>query len=246
MSDREIRTRRLVPPDEPSPIQARDAEPEVMPPFAEQMAQQLGGLRGLIESSVPVIVFILANVVLGQVIPQDATPDKLALKLSIGAAVAVALTIAGLRLAQGRPVRFALNGLFGIALGAYLAWDSGEARAFYLPGIITNVLYGVALLGSIVVRQPLVGWFWTVIANGGRNDWRDNPRLLRVFSWLTGLWAVVFAAKAVVQTALYLANMEIALGIARIVMGTPIFALLLAVSFWTIRRVRRQQQLAIG
>lgn len=232
-----------------------------LPPFAEQMAQQLGGLRGLIESSIPVVVFIVVNVLLGQVPGTDASKwplnstigqvlgadaGKWPLKFAIGAAVVVALAIAGVRLAQGRPVRFAINGLFGIALGAWLAWDSGEARAFYLPGIITNVLYAAGLLVSITVRQPAVGWFWTVVANGGRNDWRDNPRLLRVFSWLTGLWAVVFAAKAIVQSALYAADMEIALGVARIAMGTPIFALLLAVSFWTIRRVRRQQELALS
>jgi hypothetical protein len=229
-----------------APVQTTESrDPEQLPPFAEQMSTQLGGLRGLIESSVPVIVFILVNVVAGQLAPQP-DPDKLALKFAIGAAVAVALAIAGLRLLQKRPIRFAVNGLFGIALGAWLAWDSGEARAFYLPGIITNVLYAAGLVVSIFVRQPAVGWFWTVVANGGRNDWRDNPRLLRTFNWLTALWAAVFGAKAIVQSALYAADLEIALGVARIVMGSPIFALLLAVSFWTIRKVRREQQLALG
>jgi hypothetical protein len=234
---------------------------EQLPPFAEQMATQLGGLRGLIESSIPVVVFIVTNVLLGQVPGTDAAnwpmrgvitdvlgPDagKWPLKFAIGAAVLVAVVIAVLRYAQGRPIRFAINGLFGIALGAWLAWDSGEARAFYLPGIITNVLYAAGLVVSIFVRQPAVGWFWTVVANGGRNDWRDNARLVRTFSWLTALWAAVFAGKAIVQSALYAADLEIALGVARIAMGTPIFALLLAVSFWTIRKVRKEQELALS
>ena len=37
------------------------AEGEQLPPFAEQMAQQLGGWRGLIESGIPVAVFVLVN-----------------------------------------------------------------------------------------------------------------------------------------------------------------------------------------
>ena len=37
---------------------------------------------------------------------------------------------------QRKPVRHAVNGLFGIAIGAFIAWRTGEARDFYLPGII--------------------------------------------------------------------------------------------------------------
>ena len=91
---------------------------------------------------------------------------------------------------------------------------------------------------SVVVRHPLVGWFWAVIANKGRGDWRDDPRLMRTFGWLTWLWAVVFAAKAAIQTALWAAHADIALGVARIALGYPVFLLLLTVSFWAVRRVR--------
>lgn len=211
---------------------------EQLPPFAEQMAQQLGGWRGLVESGIPVAVFVLANVLLGLVFP-DETPRTL-LKLAIVAAVVTALGIAGLRMRQGRTVRHAVNGLFGIALGAWLAWDSGEARAFYLPGIILSLVYAVAMLASIVVRQPLVGWIWTVVANGGRNDWRDDQRLVRTFGWLTGLWAAIYLIKVAIQSALYLANEPTALGVARIVLGYPPYALLLAISIWAVRRVRRE------
>jgi len=203
-----------------------DLDADGMPSFAEQVADQLGGWRGLIESSIPVIVFVIANIV---------TDLRLAIVVAVGVALAIAFT----RLLQGRPVRHALNGLFGIALGAALAWRTGEARAFYLPGILISLGYALALLGSVAVRQPLVGWIWSVVAAGGRSEWRHNPRMLRAFGWLTVAWAAVYFAKVAVQSALYAAHLETWLGIARIALGFPPYALLLAGTIWAVRRIDR-------
>ncbi|MEV0460159.1 DUF3159 domain-containing protein [Catellatospora methionotrophica] len=226
------------------PVSDRDRaltkdDPEELPPFAEQVAQQLGGWRGMTEAAIPVIVFVLTNIVLGFWFPAE--ESRIALQSAIGASAAVAIVVAVVRLAQKRPVRFALNGLFGIALGAWMAWDSGKEVDFYLPGIWITMGQIVVLLGSIALRHPMVGWFWAVIANGGRNDWRGDDRLVRAFSLLTALWAAVFAIKVVVQGWLWMAEQGTALGIARIAMGTPLFALLVVISFGVVRRVRREE-----
>lgn len=221
---------------------AKDSAEEPLPPFTEQMAQQLGGVRGLIESGVPVVVFVVANVILSQVFAAGDTiavlGDKPALKLAILASVGVALGIAGWRLAQGKPVRFAINGLFGIAIGAVLAWKSGQERAFYLPGILYTLGYGIALLASVALRQPLVGWIYSVVADGGKKEWRGEPKLVRTFAWLTVLWAATYIVKAGVQWLLYLADANVALGISRIVLGYPPYLLLLALTVWAVRKVR--------
>ncbi|GIH11079.1 hypothetical protein Rhe02_91460 [Rhizocola hellebori] len=214
---------------------------EELPPFAEQMAQQLGGWRGLVESGVPVAVFVLVNVVLGEIY-SDPADSRFVLQWAIGAAVAVALTIAVLRFARKQSIRFAVNGLFGIALGAYLAWNSGEQRDFYLPGIFITLGYVVLLLGSTLVGHPLVGWIWTVVANEGKGDWRAEEKLKRTFTWLTALWAAVFFVKFLIQGSLYLAHYETALGVSRIALSYPPFALLLAITIWAVRRVRRQEE----
>jgi hypothetical protein len=217
-------------------------EEEPLPPFTEQMAQQLGGVRGLIESGVPVLVFVIANIVLARVYDADSTipmlGDKPALKIAIIASVAVAVGIALWRLVQGKPIRFALNGLFGIAIGAVLAWRSGEERSFYLPGILYTLGYGIALLGSVAVRQPLVGWIYSVVVDGGSKEWRAEPRLIRTFTWLTVLWAATYIVKAGLQWTLYVAKADVALGISRIVLGYPPYILLLALTVWAVRRQR--------
>ncbi|GHJ55823.1 DUF3159 domain-containing protein [Micromonospora chersina] len=202
-------------------------EDERLPSMAEQMADQLGGWRGLVESSIPVVVFVIANVV------GDLRP-------AVIASVAVALLIAGLRLAQRRPVRHAVNGLVGIAIGAAIAWRTGDERDFYLPGILYGIGYGLALLLSAVIKQPLVGWIWSVLVAKGRSEWRDDPRLVRTFTQLTVLWGVVWLAKVGVQAGLYLAHQDTALGVARLALGYPPYALLLLITVWVVRRVTRE------
>lgn len=213
--------------DRSARAEAGPADEERLPTLAEQMADQLGGWRGLVESSVPVFVFVLANIV------TDLRP-------AIIAAVGVALVIAVLRLIQRRPVRHAVNGLFGIGIGAAIAWRTGDEKTFYLPGILYGIAYGLVLLGSAAIRQPLVGWIWSVLAAGGRSEWRQDPRLVRTFTWLTALWGVVWLAKVGVQAALYLADMDTALGIARLALGYPPYALLLLITVWVVRRVTRE------
>ncbi|MFD0786639.1 DUF3159 domain-containing protein [Micromonospora azadirachtae] len=212
---------RAAAPDAGSPDEER------LPSIAEQMADQLGGWRGLVESSIPVVVFVIANVI-GELRP------------AVIASVAVALLIAGIRLAQRRPIRHAVNGLFGIAIGAAIAWRTGNERDFYLPGILYGVGYGLVLLLSAAIRQPLVGWIWSVLVAKGRSEWRDDPRLVRTFTGLTVLWGVVWLAKVGVQAGLYLAHQDTALGVARLLLGYPPYALLLLITVWTVRRVTRE------
>ncbi|MBM7081752.1 MULTISPECIES: DUF3159 domain-containing protein [Micromonospora] len=207
--------------------QTTPPDDERLPSLAEQMADQLGGWRGLVESSIPVVVFVLANVV-GELRP------------AVIASVGVAVLIAIVRLVQRRPVRHAVNGLFGIAIGAAIAWRTGDERDFYLPGILYGIGYGIALLLSAVIRQPLVGWIWSVLVAKGRSEWRDDPRLVRTFTQLTVLWGVVWLAKVGVQAGLYLAHQDTALGVARLALGYPPYALLLLITVWVVRRVTRE------
>lgn len=212
----------------------RAAEPETgpgndgrVPGLAEQMADQLGGWRGLVESSVPVVVFVVANIITE-------------LRPAVIASVVVALLIAVLRLTQRRPIRHALNGLFGVAIGAAIALRTGNERDFHLPGILYGAVYGLALLASAALRQPLVGWIWSVLVASGRSEWRQDPRLVRTFTWLTVLWGVVWLVKVGAQAALWAAHQDTALGVARLALGYPPYALLLAITVWAVRRVTRE------
>ena len=89
--------------------------------------------------------------------------------------VGTAVLIGVFRLARKQPVRHAVNGIFGIAVGAILAWRTGDAKNFYLPGILITLAQVAIFLVSVVVRRPIVGYVWGVLANGGKHDWYQNP-----------------------------------------------------------------------
>jgi hypothetical protein len=200
---------------------------EPLPSFTEQLADQLGGVRGLVESGIPVVVFVVANV---------AWSLRPALVIAVGSA----LGIGGWRLTRRQPIRHAINGIFGIAIGAVIAWKTGSAKNFYLPGILLSFGYGVAMLASVALRRPLVGWVWSLLVARGSTEWRGNPRLVRTFSWLTVVWALTYLAKTLVQALVFqhtaADDPATALGVLRLALGYPPYLLLVAITVWAIRR----------
>jgi len=221
----------------PAPAEAArdDAEEETLPSLSEQVSEQLGGVRGLIESSLPVLVFVVLNVLLSA--SWVGLEKRTALYWAIGGSVLAAVAIGGYRLAQKQPVRHAVNGIFGIAIGAYLAYRSGNARDFYLPGILLTLGQVALCLVSVAFRKPIIGYVWGVLANGGKHDWLQNPKLLRTFQRLTLVWAGSLFVRAGVQGWLYLADEANAIGIVRVLISWPIYAATFAFTVWAVRRV---------
>ena len=187
-------------------------EPESKPDpsLRDAVAEQIGGPRGMIESSAPVVVFVMVYLV-GS------------LPAAIWAAVLSAVVIAGYRLLRRDSPRHALMGLLGVGFAAFIAAKTGRAQDFFLPGIITNFLYGTAFAVSAAIGRPLVGYAWSLIA-GDFPDWRSRPRLLRAFMWLSFMWCGVFFVRGGIQLWLYLADMTLGLGIARILGIVPYMA----------------------
>jgi len=181
--------------------------------------QAVGGVRGLVESVTPGVVFVVVFV---------ATRD---LAWSIGSAVGLALIAMVLRLIARSPLTQAISGLGGILIGALWAWRTGEAEDFYAWGLFVNAGFALGAIASILVRRPLVG----LIVKGFSPRAAQAPGAQRAFRAATWLWASAFAARLAVQVPLYL-NSEVGwLGTARVVMGLPLWALVLWVTWILIR-----------
>lgn len=105
----------------------------------------IGGLRGLVESVLPGLVFVTVFLVTDELRP------------TLIAALAVAVIAVLARLVQRTPVVQAFSGFVGVAIGIYWAWVSGDPKDYYLYGLLTNAAYLVAGLISIVAGWPLVG-----------------------------------------------------------------------------------------
>lgn len=185
-------------------------------PAAPTIWKQLGGPMGMLDSGLPVVVFVLVNAITS-------------LGWAIGAALAAGLVIAAARLIRHKPVTQAIAGLFGVGLAAFIAYRTGSAKGYFLFGIWSYVLYGSALLISILVRWPLIGVFWEGV-NGRGSKWRSDRKLLQRYDFATAVWVVVFGARFAVQRQLYAANEVGWLATARLLMGYPLFLLAIAVT----------------
>jgi hypothetical protein len=106
--------------------------------------EQLGGWRGMVDASLPTIAFIVANALGG-------------LWAGIWGALGIACVIFVVRLVRRETVQQAVSGLFGVVVAVAIAAASGHARDYFVFGILRNAAIGVVLLGSVLVRWPLVG-----------------------------------------------------------------------------------------
>lgn len=203
---------------DPEPGQDSAAAPDddaaVEAPARPTMLDQMGGPAGMIDSGLPVVVFVIVNVMAG-------------LRPAIIAALAAGVLIAVLRLVRRKPVTQAIGGLFAVGVAAYFAHRVGSARGFFLFGIWTALLYGGVLLASVVVRWPLIGVLWESL-NGRGSAWRADRRLRRRYDAATLVWVGVFASRYVVKEWLYDHDEVGWLGFAHIAMGYPLFLVAIA------------------
>lgn len=236
---------------------------------------QLGGWRGMLDATLPTVAFIVANSAAG-------------LRPGIWAALAAAVLLFGLRLVRRESVQQAFSGLFGVAIAVAIAAASGQARDFFVPGLIRNAALGVVLIGSIAFRWPLVGVVAEFLAPShlgsmathslGRHSlpglrrridrvnatlhhrtapdpatgdrpadpaperhWREDPRMVRAYSWLTLMWGLVFLVRVAVQWVLYRADEVELLGTASLVLGLPVTAVEVVVTLWVVSRLHRHR-----
>lgn len=191
----------------------------------------MGGWRGLAESVLPGLVFVVVYT-----ITLDRDTGRGDLWWSLGLSVGLAAVFTLIRLVTRGNTTAALGGLIATAAAAALALWTGRGADNFVLGFITNGAYGTALLVSALVGWPLIGLAvgWLM---GDGTAWRRDRRKRRVFFWLTLAWAALFALRLAVQLPFYFANDVPVLGTLKIVMGLPLFAPLVAVTWLASRAV---------
>lgn len=220
----------------------RDAVSEPTPPIQpapeqrslvdrQQIIKQIGGVRGLIDSGLPIIVFITVNAFTS-------------LQVAVWSALGAGAVLLAVRLARRENVQQAISGFLGVAVAAFIARQTGEARDFFLPSLWSTAGFGLAFLVSAVVRWPLIGVFaellWPTPGLPDAKAWRSQRELMRAYTWLTLLWAAVYLLRIAVQGSLYLANEVTLLGTTKLFMGWPLTALEALLTVYVVRRVRRR------
>lgn len=190
----------------------------------KKVMNALGGKKGILDSGLPSLVFLIAyNVTHG-------------LKDAAIAAVITSALLTIIRLARKDTLQHVLSGFIGVAFCAFLARKTGHAANFYLPGLIINVVYAFAYGILNLIGLPLLGLLLGPIL-GENLAWRKVPARKQAYIRAGWLWVALFVSRLVVQYPLYKSGNINALGTARLVMGYPLFLLAAWGSWLVIRKV---------
>ncbi|MFV9632726.1 DUF3159 domain-containing protein [Mycobacterium neumannii] len=194
-------------------------------PPVDILLARAGGVRGLLQSVLPVAVFAGTNAVLG-------------LQAAIAAAIGVAAVFLVWQVVRRGSMRPALVGFAGVAVCGVLALITGQAKDFYLPGIAMYLALAIGFTTSVVVRRPLVGVVWAWIS-GRDGTWRRVPRVRLAFDFATAVMATASWVRFLVQYHLYDTDQAGLLAAARVAMGWPIFLLTSTAVYLAIRTAVR-------
>lgn len=192
---------------------------------AQAILEQMGGVSGLIYSSLPVLVFVPVSSIFG-------------LMPAIISALAVAALILVWRIARKETVQPAISGFMGVGICALIAYIVGESKGYFLYGIWMSLFWAVVFLISVLIRRPVVGYIWSWV-NGNDRGWRNVRRAVLVFDVATITWVLVFTSRFVVQRHFYDADETGWLATARIAMGWPLTAVAALATFLAIRSAQR-------
>jgi len=196
-------------------------------PSGSALLKAIGGVRGIVESILPGMVFLVTYVVTHELVASVIAP----------AVVAVGFIV--VRIVTRTPVTSAIAGAIGIAFSAVVAMLTGNVNDAFLPDLFINSAFLLALLVSLAVRWPLLGLVAGALT-GDTTGWRDDPAKRRVAIIATLLWSAMFAARLAVKTPLYLSGATEALAATKLLMGVPLYAAVLWITWLLMRAAYRR------
>ncbi len=176
---------------------------------ADTVMKAFGGVRGMIDMTLPGLVFIVTYNITHKV------PAAAWAALALSALFVVA------RLLKRETVQHAFSGVFGVAIGAWISMKTGKAENFYLPGLLWNVGYCIGLAVSALVRWPLIGIMLGPVT-GEMFTWRkENPGRLAAYTKATWAWVVIMGIKPLILFPLYFTHNVNLLGWLKVALGIP-------------------------
>ena len=199
-------------------------EERAVAPF--DLSEMVGGRRGVIDMSAAGVTLVIVDTF---------APLAWAIVAALGAAAVVTLV----RAVRREPLRQAAMGLLGLAGAAGLAAVTGDAKTYFLPGILLNAGYAVVALASIAVGRPLLGYVIALL-DRGYSHWKEDRDLRRAATIATAMWAAVFTVRACVQGYLYAHGEVHWLAPARLGLGLPLWFLAVAGTLLVLEGRRRE------
>ncbi|WP_439145339.1 DUF3159 domain-containing protein [Streptantibioticus silvisoli] len=177
------------------------------------LLEAFGGVWGMVDTTVPGLVFVAVFT------------STRSILVSAISALALSLVLAVARVVRKQTLKHAFSGVFGIAFGAFFAVLSGNAKNFYLPGMLYTLGLAVAYVVSALARFPLIGVLLGPILRENLS-WRTrNPGRMKAYTKSTWAWGVILLAKSAILFPLYWWGDATQLGWVKVALGIPPFLL---------------------
>nr|WP_308403920.1 DUF3159 domain-containing protein [Streptomyces rhizoryzae] len=153
--------------------------------------EAFGGVRGMVETVLPGLLFVAIFTV---------NKD---LHISAIAALAVSLVLCAVRLVRRDTVKHAFSGVFGVAFGVVFAMMTGNAKDFYLPGMLYTLGLALAYLITTLAGVPLIGLILGPVFKENLS-WRTrNPGRKKAYAKASWAWGLILLGKCLVLFPLY-------------------------------------------
>ncbi|MFJ8899741.1 DUF3159 domain-containing protein [Streptomyces sp. NPDC102359] len=153
--------------------------------------EAFGGVRGMIETVLPGLLFVSIY-----------TVNK-NLHMSAFAALGVALAMVVVRLARRDTVKHAFSGVFGVGFGVVFAMMTGNAKDFYLPGMLYTLGLALAYIVTAMAGVPLIGLMLGPVFKENLS-WRTrNPGRKKAYTKASWAWGLILLAKCAILFPLY-------------------------------------------
>jgi Protein of unknown function (DUF3159) len=176
----------------------------------EKVLQAFGGKKGLIDSGIPAVIFLVVFNIAD------------ALRPALISAIAVSALLTIIRLARRETVQHAMSGFIGVLICAWFANRTGNASDLYIPKLLTNLGYGTVYLIGNLVGWPIMGLVLGPIL-GENLKWRNHPERKRAYTLASWLWVAMFFTRIAVQYPIYRTGNVNLLGTVNLAMGYPLF-----------------------
>ncbi|MFG3015803.1 DUF3159 domain-containing protein [Streptomyces cinerochromogenes] len=175
--------------------------------------EAFGGVRGMVETVLPGLLFVAIF-----------TVNK-NLHMAAIAALALSLILVVVRLAMKDTVKHAFSGVFGVAFGVVFAMFTGNAKDFYLPGMLYTLGMALAYIVTTLAGVPLMGLILGPVFKENLS-WRTrNPGRKKAYAKASWAWGLILLAKCAILFPLYWWADTAQLGWVLVILKIPPFLL---------------------
>ncbi|MEW2131701.1 DUF3159 domain-containing protein [Streptomyces sp. NPDC005435] len=175
--------------------------------------EAFGGVRGMVETVLPGLLFVTIYTINKDV------------HLSALAALGVAVVMLVVRLLRRDTLKHAFSGVFGVAFGVAFAMFTGNAKNFYLPGMLYTLGLALAYIVTTLAGVPLIGLMLGPVFKENLS-WRTrNPGRKAAYTKASWAWGLILLAKCAILFPLYFWADTTQLGWVLVILKIPPFLL---------------------